>query len=472
MKIYDCLIFGGGVIGCCIASDLARSGYGVCLVEKASDVAMGSSKANSGLVHGGFDAKPNTLKAKLNVEGNKMFPSLTKRLGVPLKKTGAIVVGNDEQAVKTLYERGAINGVKNLSVLNREQLLNLAPSLSESVTIGLYCKDAYIVSPYLLTICLAEEAIVNGAKVLLNFTTNKVTKDENNVFHVFSQDEEILAKRLINAAGAGVNDVAKLIGSEKYKVEFRRGEYYVLDSTEASTTPITVFPLPSKVGKGVLVTPTIDGNILVGPTSYESDDSTKTTLIGLNEIRQKSSLLLNNVNLKKSIRQFAGVRNIVGEDFVIENSKKISGVLNIAGICSPGLSSAPAISKYAIELLGLKYSPKDDKKIEPYRLFKNMTTAEKSALVSKNKSYGKLICKCENITEGDIIMALNRPLKICSVDGIKRRVRAGMGRCQGGFCSLPVAQIIAKIRKIPLEDVIKDDKNSKIFVGNIRGGNL
>lgn len=469
-KVYDVLIIGAGAVGSCLASDLARSGYSVCLVDRANDVATGASKANSGLVHAGFDAKEGTLKAKLNVEGNRMYPSMCKRLSIPLSKRGAVVIGSNKEAVETLYKRGLTNGVKNLQVLNRSELLKLLPNLASEITIGLYAKDAYIVSPYLLTVCLAEEAIVNGATVLLNFNISSIKK-ENGIFVTLDANQQIYSKRIINCAGAGVNDVAKLIGSEKYDIEFRRGEYYVLDHSEENLTPLTVFPLPSKTSKGVLITPTIDGNILVGPTSYESDKSTKTTLSGLNSVKERAFSLLNGVNLRKSIRNFAGVRCIVGDDFVIENSKKVDSVTTLAGICSPGLSATPAISKYVFSLMGLKYNPTlKTKTIEPYFLFKDLSTKAKNELIKKNKAYGKLVCKCENITEGDILFALSRPLKINSIDAVKRRVRAGMGRCQGGFCKLPVAEIISKKLKLPLEEVLKENSGSNIAVSSIRGG--
>ncbi len=470
MKIYDTLIIGAGVIGSFLASDLARSGYSVCLVDKAADVSTGASKANSGLIHAGFDAKPNTLKAKLNVEGNRMYPLIAKRLSLPIKKVGTLVVGSDKKVVENLYARGMANGVKNLSILQRDQIKEIVPNINDSVSVALHAKDSYIISPYLLTISLADEAIINGADIILNFDIKSV-KRESGIFTIKSAEKTICTKTIINSAGAGVNEVAKLIGSETYPIVFRRGEYFVLDSTESGIAPLTIFPLPSEHSKGVLVTPTIDGNILVGPTSYESDSSTITTSVGLGYVRENSASLLCNINLKKSIRQFSGVRCVVGDDFVIEKSKKVDGVLTLAGICSPGLSAAPAISKYAINLLGLNYAPSENaKKIQPYTLFKNCSKPEKNELLSKNKAYGKIICKCENITEGDILMALDRPLKIQSIDGVKRRVRAGMGRCQGGFCMLAVANIIAKKRKIPLEEVLKENKNSNFIMFDIRGG--
>lgn len=468
-KIFDVLIIGGGIVGSFVASDLTRSGYNVCLVDKASDVATGASKANSGLIHAGFDALPGSLKAKLNVEGNKMYPEVCKRLGLPLSKRGAVVIGNNIETVQTLYNRGIQNGVEDLSVLNREELLKLLPNIAENITTGLYAKNAYIISPYLCCVCLVEEAIINGAVVKLDFNITSIKK-QNNLFTVSSNNEEIVAKQIVNCSGDGINDIAKLIGTKTYPLVFRRGEYYVLDNSEKDVAPLTIFPLPNKNSKGVLVTPTIDGNILVGPTSYESDNSTQTTTMGLTEIKEKSTSLLTNINLKQTIRNFAGVRSIIGDDFVIERDENIDGVVTLAGICSPGLSSAPAISKMAIKLLKLNYNPtKKTKQIEPYFLCKDLPTKQKNALIRKNPKYGKIVCKCENITEGDICFALHRPLKIKSIDGVKRRVRAGMGRCQGGFCMLPVAEIIAKELKIPLDQVIKENAGSNLFIADIRG---
>lgn len=469
-KIYDVLIFGAGVVGACIASDLSRSGYSVCLLDKASDVATAASKANSGLVHAGFDAKPGTLKAKLNVKGNKMYPALCKRLGLPLKKTGAVVIGDNLDTVEMLYNRGIENGVKNLSILNHDKLLEILPNISENITCGLLAKDAYIVSPYLLTICLAEEAILNGADILLEFDAKKIRKKQG-IFVVFDGKKVVFAKKIINSAGTGVNKIAKLLHTKTYDITFKRGEYFVLEQSQSYIAPKTIFPLPENSSKGVLITQTIDGNVLVGPTSYQSDCETKTTNTGLNYITDKAKLLLNNINFKSSIRQFSGVRAICGDDFVIKTEPTNTNILTLAGICSPGLSACPAISEYAIRKLGLNYNPTvKNKKIEPYFLFKDLKNAEKSALIAKKPAYGELVCKCENITKGDILFALNRPLKTNSVDGIKRRVRAGMGRCQGGFCALPVAEIIAATRKIPLENVLKENAGSNIFTYPIQGG--
>ena len=466
-NIFEFAIFGGGVVGASIFSALARSGKSVCMIDKALDVATGASKANSGLVHAGFDALSGTKKALLNVLGNKMYVSEAKRLGLPIKKTGAYVVGNDQKKLCELFERGEKNGVQGLHLLSESELKARLPMLCSDIKHGLFAENAYIISPYMFTICLAEEGIVNGGKVFLGFDTKKIKKDQG-LYVISCGDAEIKAKHIINCAGAGYNDVARLIGSELYEIEYRRGEYYVLDSTEGGLVPSTIFPLPTKAGKGVLVTPTIDGNILVGPNSEPSNQSTKTTADGLAFVKAQSMLTVPNINFKKTIRIFSGIRTIVGDDFVIECSKKAANVINIAGICSPGLSAAPAIALFVLDLLGLETKIPAAKKIEPYKNFASLSNAQKNKIIAQNPKYGKIVCKCEGISEGEIIDALSRPLRVISVDGIKRRTRTGMGRCQGGFCLSKTIELIAKANKINPSDVVKENRGSNIVAGEVK----
>lgn len=467
IKDFDSIVIGGGVVGASIFNRLTLMGYRCLLIDKACDVATGASKANSGLIHAGFDAPEGSLKAKLNVEGNRLYPQICKRLGLPLKKIGALVVGDDYNQVETLYKRGIKNGVKNLQILHREQLLLLEPNLSPNVICGLYAKDAYIISPYLLTICLTEEAIINGGEVWLNTQVQKLQKQEKYILHTSSGIAS--ATNIINCSGAGYNQIAKILGTEQKELFFRRGEYYVLDSTQKKLVSHTIFPLPSKKGKGILITPTIDGNILVGPTSEPSDDVTKTTQSGLQEIKDKQKLLVDNLNLKTTIRIFSGIRVSCGSDFVIEKSAKRPNIINVAGICSPGLSSAPAIANLVVELLNCKDKMIKAKQLKPYFLFKDLSKQEKLKLIEQNPNYGKIVCKCENITAGDIVFALKRPLKVVSTDGIKRRVRAGMGRCQGGFCLDGVIALIAQQNKMKAEDVLKENSGSNHIISDIRG---
>ena len=467
-NIYDVAIFGGGVIGSAIFSKLSRLGK-KCILLELNDIASGESKANSAIVHAGFDAKEGSLKAKFNVIGSRMYQSMCNRLGVPYKQIGAYVLGDNLDIVKKLYNRGIANGLlkSEMEILSRENLVKNIPNLNENITCGLFAKSSAITNPYLLTICLAEEGVVNGGDYRTFFKTEKI-EQINDIFNIFGDNEIITANKIVNASGFGYNDIANLLKVENYEILYRRGEYYVLDNSEKNIVNSTLFPLPSEKGKGVLITPTVDGNFLIGPTAAIGENITKTTLSGLNELKDKSSGLINNLNLKKTIRQFAGVRTCVKDDFVVEISKINKNVINIAGICSPGLSSAPAIAEYVVDLLNFNNIETNNKKITPYFLAKNLTKKDYDKLVKNNSQYGRIICKCEMITEGDIVFALHRPIKVFTIDGIKRRVRAGMGRCQGGFCIDKVAKIIARENNIPEEYVLKEYPNSQIFVGEIK----
>ena len=471
MQTYDVAIFGGGIIGVSIFNNLCLIGKKCVLIE-LNDLASGASKANSAIIHAGFDAMPNTLKAKYNVLGSKLYKDICSRLGVPYKQIGAYVLGDNLETVKTLYERGKKNGLlqDDLEILQRDELLKRIPNLTDKVSCGLFAKNSAITNPYLLTICLAEEAVVNGGRCETFFKTEKIIK-ENKLFCIYGNGQKIYAKNIVNASGFGYNDIAKMLGCEQYDIKFRRGEYYVLDHSEKDIVSSTIFPLPSIKGKGVLITPTVDQNILVGPTADDGNYSTKTTADGLNFIKQKSDNLIVGLNLKKTIREFAGCRTIVGNDFIVEKSKVDSNVINIAGICSPGLSSAPAIALEVAKLLGYENKIVNTLKIKPYILAKDLKKEEYDKLVKQNPAYGRVICKCEMITEGDIISALSRPIKVVTIDGIKRRVRAGMGRCQGGFCMDKVAKIIAKQNNMSVYDVLKEYPNSQLYIGEIKEKN-
>ena len=473
-KTYDAVIIGGGVVGAAVFNKLVRIGKKVALIDSASDVATGASKANSGLIHAGYDPEPGTLKAKLNVEGAKLYPKICKRLSLPLKVCGALVVGDDKKKVQALYTRGIQNGVKELYILNRKELLKILPDLQEHIIVGLYAKTSALISPYLLTVSLCEEAIINGGELFLEEDLESCQK-EKDIFILKTKKGTFKTKKgtfktknIINSAGYGYNDVAKILGTEEYPLEYRRGEYFVFSKDSTTKVPCTLFPLPTEKGKGVLITPTVDGNYLVGPTSEKSDYETITTENGLKEIKEKAGLILNKVDFKNAIRVFSGVRTICGKDFIVEKSKT-NGIINLVGICSPGLSSAPAIANMVAKLLGFGTKElKDLKKIEPYKMLKEYPIKEQNEMIKKNKDYGEIVCKCEKITKGDIVAVLKRPIKIHSVDAIKRRTYAGMGICQGGFCFTKVVNIIAKTRKMKYEDVLKENRGSKVAVGDIR----
>ncbi len=466
-KVYDCLIIGAGVVGASIFNKLVRIGKSVVMIDKASDVATGASKANSGLIHAGFDPLPKTLKAKLNVRGNKLYPDLCERLKIKLKTCGALVVGDDKNKIQELYDRGKANGVK-VEIWDREKIVKKVPDINENISVALFAPDAKLISPYLLTISLVDEGILNGGKIVLEEDLVSVKKDKE-FFEINTKKHKYFAKNIINSAGCGYNDVAKILGSEEYLIQYRRGEYFVFDKDYKLNVDCTIFPLPTKLGKGVLITPTIDGNYLIGPTSENGEENIETTLSGLDSIKEKASLLIKGIDFGKSIRQFAGVRTIVGDDFVLEKSKKIKGVINIAGICSPGLSSAPAIAEYVLKLLNFKNIEKSGlKTLTSYKLFKELDINTQNKLCKKDENYKKIICKCENITKGDVMKALNRPLKIHSVDGVKRRTNAGMGRCQGGFCFTKVISCIMEATGLSYEEVLKENRGSNVAISDIR----
>ncbi|MGN0961684.1 MAG: NAD(P)/FAD-dependent oxidoreductase [Christensenellales bacterium] len=465
--IYDVAVIGGGVIGCAILNKLTRLNKKCILIEKGSDVAVGTTKANSGIVHAGFDAKEVTLKAKFNVRGAEIFPKLCEELSVPYINNGALVLGNDLNVVKELFNRGIKNGVKELEILNREEILKKIPSIKDNITCGLFAKTSAIVSPYKFAIALAEESVINGASVAFNYDTCRFEKKDD--YYLLSNgSQEIFAKKIVIAVGAEHNKLTSILGTTEYDIKYRLGEYYLLDKGAMDIGGYTIFPLPSKESKGVLISATVDGNVIVGPTSTLVENNlTKTTSDGLKDIAIKANAMLNNVNLKKNIRVFSGVRTLVGDDFVIEKDAKNSDIINVTGICSPGLTASPAIAEYVAELLNFSGAEKTMKKrIETPKIC-GKSNEEINKLIASDNRFGKIVCRCEKVSEMEIVNAINSPLSPISLDGIKRRTRAGMGRCQGGFCFLKVMEIIAREKGISIDQVIKENKESRIIIGDI-----
>jgi len=466
--VYDVAVLGGGVVGCAILNKLTRIGKSVVLIEKNNDVATMTSKANSGIVHAGFDAKPNTLKAKLNIRGAELFPKLCQELSVPFVNNGALVIGNDLAKVQELYDRGITNGVDGLEILDRSNLLKKLPNIADNITCGLFAKTSSIVSPYKLTIALAEESVINGANVIFNFETKEFTKELD--YYILSDgNQKILARKVVIACGGEHNSIAKILGTSQYDIKYRRGEYYLLDVGALNLNGFTVFPLPSKDSKGVLVSPTVSGNVIVGPTSILSDNNSPvTTKLGLDEISRNANSMLNGVDLRKNIRVFAGVRTLVGDDFIIEKDKINEDVINVTGICSPGLTACPAIAEEVVKLLNFEDIERELKRREERPKIKSLNSSQLNELIRQDPRYGKIVCRCEMISEGEIIDAINSPLKPNSLDAIKRRTRAGMGRCQGGFCFMKVMELIAKERNMSIDEVVKENSKSRIIVGDIK----
>ena len=469
--IFDVAIIGAGVVGGLIARELGFCDKSVVLIEKCNDVAMGATKANSAIVHGGFDAKPGTLKAKMNVVGTRMMPEITRALSVPFRKNGSLVVAFTDSEVETLKEllkRGEQNGVEGLSILGREELLEFEPNISPEAKGALLCASAGIVCPYELTIAAVENSRTNGVEFVRNFEVEKVY-DDGTVFTLISGEKEIKAKTVINCAGVNSGRIAELFGDNSIRIQPRKGEYYVMDKSEGNKVSHTVFQCPGPLGKGILVTPTVDGNLLVGPTAKDIDDpfDTSTTSEGLASVMKYAVKSVPSVSSRTTITQFSGVRaHPVTDDFIIGVSAVNNRLVNVAGIESPGLSSAPAIARYVRDIvdgiIGLKEKADAVKtRKEPVR-FRNMTAGERAELIKNNPSYGRIVCRCETITEGEILDAIRAPGGARDVDGVKRRTRAGMGRCQGGFCGSKVVEILSRELGIPMEEITKFGNNSNI----------
>lgn len=475
--MYDVVIIGAGVLGSSIFRELTKYDLKVLMLDKENDVSMETSKANSAIVHAGYDPKEGTLMAKYNVKGNEMFEDLCKELSVPFKRNGSLILAfteEDMQSIKDLYENGIKNKVKDLQILSKEEVLEKEPNLSENIVGALYAPTGGIVGPFEYTIALAENGIINGGEIKLN--KEVVGIEKNSTFRIVAKDGEIIeAKYVINASGLYGDDIHNLICEESFKIIPRSGQYFVLDKKQGDLISHTIFQCPSKLGKGILVTPTVHGNLLVGPDardiSYKDDLST--TSEGLNYVRETASLSTNKINFRDSIRNFAGLRaNSDRGDFIVEENDKVKGFIDVVGMKSPGLTSAPAIAVDVVEILknsGCVLNKKENFIANREQIhFMELSPEEKSELIKKNPQYGKMVCRCENITEGEIVDAINRCFGVPSLDGIKRRCRPGMGRCQGGFCGPRVQEIIAREYNVPLEDVVQEKNGSYILLGKTK----
>ena len=472
--MYDVIVIGGGVIGGTVLRELTKYRLKVCLLEKAGDVSMGQSKANSGIVHAGFDATEGSLKAKFNVEGNRLMYDYAKELGVKCVQNGSLVVAfseEDLQMLASLKARGERNGVPDLKIIGADELKKLEPNISDSALGALYAPTAGIVCPYELTIASIGNAMDNGAELYCDFEVSSIQK-ENGLFRVATSDKRaVKGKLVINCAGLGAGEIAKMAGDDSIHIGARKGEYLLLDRESGDFVSHTLFFTPTKAGKGILIARTVDGNILLGPTSEEMGlPHTETSAEGLAAVTGKALQMCPNVPLYNTITSFAGVRSYCDRhDFIIEESVKVKGLIHCAGIESPGLTSAPAIAKYVAEkLVGahfpLEKNPGFNGKRISDSFFKEMTLEEKNALIKKDPAYGKIVCRCEQVTEGEILHAIKSNPPARNIDAVKRRTRSGMGRCQGGFCQPQIAELLADELNVPLEEVTKSGRGSNLVV--------
>ena len=477
-KIYDVIIVGGGVIGCSIARYLSRYKVNGLLIEKHSDVGEETSCANSAIVHSGYDPLPNTRKAYFNVKGNKMMEEVCKELHVPFIKNGSLTIGfneEDRKTIENLFSRAKSNGVDAI-IVEKEELHEMEPSLNDECLCALYCKDSGIVSPFELTIGFMENAMDNGFELNLNEKVEKIIKN-NELFEVITNKGEYLSKTLVNAAGLYSDEILSNLEKPSFKINARKGEYILLDHFNNDWCKHTLFMCPTKVGKGVLISPTTSFNYIIGPSndsSSKEDTSTDTSTISI--LKETAAKLIKNIPYSEVIRTFAGVRaNPDNDDFIIEESKTNPGLFNVAGIMSPGLASSPAIGEYVSDLIKekLKLEKNDNYKSKRKEVLSlNSLGIDKyNELVKKCPAYGHMICRCEKVSEGQIIDAIHRNCGAKTVKGVKKRLRAGFGKCQGSFCEEEVCKILARELNVPLSSILYKDEGSEVFKYKSKGNN-
>jgi glycerol-3-phosphate dehydrogenase len=471
--MYDVAIVGAGVVGACTARELSRFALKTIVLEKNSDVAMGASRSNSGIVHAGYDAFSGTLKAKFNIEGQRMFDKLAEELDFLFTRNGSLVIINnksDLHVLEQLKARGESNGLTDLYIVCGDKLRTLEPNLHTDIYAALVAPSAGIVNPYEMTIAFAENAAQNGICFQLDCQVTHINR-KGRCFSLQTTQGSIEARVIINAAGLYSDEINNMLSADKLTIQPRRGEYCLLDKTEGALVKHTVFQLPSKMGKGILITPTVDGNLLVGPTSVDQidKDNVATTMEGLAEVLSQAQASVKYLPVNKIITSFSGLRShLVSDEFVVEEAPDVPGLINLCGIESPGLTAAPAIGAEVARMVKSRLNPTEKGNFNPIRKgishFRNMTTKERKAAVLKNPDYGHIICRCETVTKAEISAALCSPLGVNNLDAIKRRVRAGMGRCQGGFCWMRLLDIIADESGLDLSQITKYGGQSNILV--------
>ena len=472
--MYDVIIIGGGVSGAASARELSRFQAKICVLEKEEDVCCGTSKANSAIVHAGYDAIPGSLMARLNVRGNEMMGKLAEELDFPFERIGSLVVCLSEEdmpGLMELYERGQKNGVKDLKIINREEALAMEPNLADSVYAALYAPTAGIVCPFNLNIALAENACENGVEFRFDTEVQEIVKLENG-FELRTNSGTFQTRCVVNAAGVYADQFHNMVSGEKIHITPRRGDYCLLDKNAGKHVTRTIFSLPGKYGKGVLISPTVHGNLLVGPTAIDIEDKegTNTTREGLDQVILKAGQSVKNLPMRQVITSFAGLRaHEDGSEFLIGEVKDAEGFIDCAGIESPGLTSCPAIGEMVADLVSSKLNLKKKENFKATRKGilnpETLSKEERAELIRRKPAYGNIICRCEMITEGEIIDAIRRPLGAKSLDGVKRRTRAGMGRCQAGFCSPRTMEILARELGTEMSEITKAGGASRLVLG-------
>lgn len=473
--MIDVIIIGAGVNGCFLARELSRFKLNILVLEKNNDVGDGASGSNSAIIHSGYDPKYGTLKAKLNVFGSKMFENICDELDVEYKKIGSITIArNDEEIsiLKELKENAIKNGV-DVQMLNKEEAFEIESFLNKNVKCALFAKDAAIINPFELCVALMENAMDNGVSLNLNEKVIDIKKN-NNLYKVYTDKNEYTSKIIINAAGVYSDEMNNYVSSKLEKIVPRKGEYYVLDHFKEPFVTHTIFSVPSSKGKGVLITPTTHNNYLIGPSAdfIENKDDVSTNISILNNVLNQAKEMVDSINMSKLIREFAGLRAYhESNDFVIE--EKESNFYNILGVASPGLASSPAIANYVLELIKKNNDLFLKNNYIPFRRkllrINNLTLEERQELIKKDPKVGHIVCRCEHVSEAEIVDAIRRNCGAKSVKGVKKRVRPGFGLCQGGFCEPLIVKILARELNISMEEVLYDKPSSNILTKETKG---
>ncbi len=476
MIITDVVIVGAGAVGCAIARELSKYHIDVIVLDKRDDIGGIASKSNSAIIHTGYDATPDTVESQLVVAANPMYDKISKELDVPFKKIGAILPAfNEEQFSKlpAIQEKAFKNRVYDVEYLSKEKLLAMEPELNKNVLGGLYIPRESIIDPFILVQAYAENAHENGVKFILNTELKDIILINNKVHELVTTSGRIKTEYLINSAGLFCDDIAKMVGKDEYYVQARRGQFFILDKDTSCKVNHIVLPIPTKITKGKLMTPTIHGNMLVGPTAEDLDnkEDSSVTKEGLDSIYNDVSKMVPNVNIQDSICQYSGLRaNRKPEGLHVDIYDDVNGYINLSGVRSTGLTLSAAMGKYVVEILKsmsceLKFKDNFVSKRCGIPKFNELTRKEQEKLITENPAFGRIICRCESITYAEILEAIHRPLGAKNMDAIKRRVRAGMGRCQSGFCSSKILEILAQELKVPVEKLNKNLEGSYMLTG-------
>jgi len=477
--MYDVTIIGAGIAGCFIARELSRYKLNVALLDRENDVSDGQTKANSAIVHAGYDAHVDTVMGKLNARGNPMFDQVCEELDVPLKRIGSLVLTFEDAELPTLrelYDNGRALGIPGLEILSPTETRRIEPNVVDSIKGSLYAETAGIVGPWELAIALAENAIDNGVELKLNHEVTAIAAFHDG-FRISTTQGEVESRYVINAAGLYADKINNMVAKPFFEINPKRGQYFLLDKNADGLVNTVVFQCPTKAGKGVLVSPTVHGNVIVGPDAenLENREDVRTTGNRLRFVKEMAAKSIKDIPYHYNITTFAGIRAEPStKDFIIAESQDAKGFINVAGIKSPGLSSSPAIAEEVVQILdriagGLEADPEFDPRRRPLARFAELSDQQKAALVRENPRFGRIVCRCETVTEGELLDVIHRSCGARTVDGVKRRARPGTGRCQGGFCSPRVIEILARELGVDLSEIKKDSERSYILTGRTKG---